>query len=659
MTTATTMPPAPPKTEAPTLAAARAREAAGDPKGADAIYAALYNQQAPDPALMIAWSRLRRRVGDTQNATTMLEVASRAGGGAPVLIEMASMQIDQGRTEQAGALLRQAATAGRSIALDYEAARWEAAQGRLAQAASLFRSVVKADPRHMEARYGLARTLVLLGQPAEAEGAYTAMLKRDPGNPRLMSELAYLYGTQRRFAQALALYEKLAETGLELTREFSQVALGMMHVADWSARDHLTAKLAARMQTGQPAIFEPFALLAATDDPALHRRMAETYAAALRTASVNRARPAPRAIGPADRRLRIGYLCGDFMQHATGLLIAGVIEAHDRDAFEVFAYDYSPEDGSPTRARLVAAFEHFVRLGDESPSASAARIAADEIDILVDLKSYTERSRTEILVLRPAPIQAAFLGYPGTQGAEWVDYIIADATVLPPDQEIHYAERPIRLPFTCYPSDRSRPTPAPDTDRAAHGLPAKGTVFACFNNPFKIAPAVFGAWMAILRRAEGSVLWLYEGNKLVGANLRAAARQAGIDPARLIFAQPATLEAHIARHGCADLFLDTVPYGAHTTALDALWAGLPLLTCAGESWASRVGASLLRAVGLPQLVTTNLDAYTEMALTLAADPVFLQSVRTHLVQARQSSPLFDAAAFARALEQGYRQMAER
>jgi predicted O-linked N-acetylglucosamine transferase (SPINDLY family) len=659
MTTATTMPPAPTAAEPPSLAAARAREAAGDPKGADAIYAALYNQQAPDPALMIAWSRLRRRVGDTQNASTMLEVASRAGGGAAVLIEMASLQIDQGRTEQAGALLRQAATTGRSLALDYEAARWEAARGRLAQAAALFRAVVKADPRHMEARYGLARTLVLLGQPAEAEGAYTAMLKRDPGNPRLMSELAYLYGAQRRFPQALELYERLAETGLDLVREFSQVALGMMHVADWSARDRLTAKLSARMATGRPAIFETFALLAATDDPALHRRMAETFAGALRAASVKRERPAPRSVGPADRRLRIGYLCGDFNQHATGLLLAGVIEAHDRDAFEIFAYDYSPEDGSPTRARLVAAFEHFVRLGDESPSASAARIAADGIDILVDLKSYTERSRTEIMVLRPAPIQAAFLGYPGTQGAEWIDHIIADATVLPPDAEIHYAEQPIRLPVTCYPSDRTRPTPAPDTDRAAHGLPAEGTVFACFNNPFKIAPAVFGAWMDILRRAEGSVLWLYEGNPLIAPNLRAAAKKAGIDPARLIFAKPVTLEAHIARHSCADLFLDTVPYGAHTTALDALWAGLPLLTCTGESWASRVGASLLRAVGLPQLITSDLTAYTEQALTLAADPVLLQSLRAHLVQARQTSPLFDAAAFARALEQAFRQMATR
>jgi predicted O-linked N-acetylglucosamine transferase (SPINDLY family) len=643
----------------PSLAAARAREAAGDVKGADTIYNALYDQQAPDPAVMIAWARLRRRVGDTKNASTMLEVASRAGGGAPVLIEMASLLIDQGQTEQAGALLRQAASAGRSIGLDYEAARWEAARGRLAQAAALFRAVVKADPRHMEARYGLARTLVLLGQPAEAEGAYGAMLKRDPGNPRLMSELAYLYGTQRRFAQALALYERLAETGLELVREFSQVALGMMHVADWSARDRLTARLAARMATGRPAIFETFALLAATDDPALHRRMAETFAGALRSASVKRERPAARGIGPADRRLRVGYLSGDLNQHATGLLLAGVIEAHDREAFEIFAYDYSAEDGSPTRARLVAAFEHFVRLGEESPSASAARIAADEIDILVDLKSYTERSRTEILVLRPAPVQVAFLGYPGTQGAEWVDYIIADDVVLPPDQDVHYAETPVRLPFSCYPSDRSRPAPTPDTDRAAHGLPAEGTVFACFNNPFKIAPAVFGAWMEIVRRVEGSVLWLYEGNPLVAGNLRAAAKQAGIDPARLVFARPVTLAAHIARHGCADLFLDTVPYGAHTTALDALWAGLPLLTCTGESWASRVGASLLRAVGLPQLVTSDLGAYTEMAVTLAADPVLLRSLRAHLVQARQSSVLFDAAAFARGLEAAYRGMASK
>jgi predicted O-linked N-acetylglucosamine transferase (SPINDLY family) len=643
--------------EPPSLAAAHAYEAVGDLAAADAVYAALYNQNAPDPAVMIAWSRLRRRAGDTQNAATMLEVASRAGGGAPALIEMASMLIDQGRGEQAGALLRQASQAGRSIALDFQVGRWQALHQNLPQAAALFRGVMKADPKHLEARYGLARTLTLMGQTAEAEAAYTALLKRDPGNLQIMSELAYLHGTQRRFRDALALYERIADTGVDMVRELSQVALGMMHAGDWSARDRLTARLTERMGTGKPAIFETYTLLAASDDPALHRRMGETFAAALTAVSENRERPAQRTVGPAERRLRIGYLCGDFNHHATALLLAGVMEAHDREAFEVTAYDYSPEDNTPTRARMVAAFEHFVRIGNDSPSAAAARIAADEIDILVDLKGYTERTRTEIMVLRPAPVQVSFLGYVGTQGAPWIDYVIADATVLPPEQQVNWVEQAVRMPASYYPNDRNRPAPEPDTDRVAQGLPADGTVFACFNNPFKITPALFGAWMGILHRVPGSVMWLYEGNPLVAGNLRAEAAKAGIEPARLVFAKPATLEAHIARHGCADLFLDTTPYGAHTTAADALWAGLPLVTCTGESWASRVGASLLRAVGLPDLITGDLAAYADLAVSLAGDPARLASLRAHLLEARQTATLFDAVGFARALETAYRTMA--
>ncbi len=642
----------------PSLAAARAREAAGDVQGADAIYAALYNQQKPDPAVLMAWSRLRRRVGDIQNGVQMLEVAAKAGGGAPVQIEMAGVLIDQGQSEQAGTLLRQIAQGGRSAALDYQYGRWAALNRQLPQAAALFRAAMKADPKHLEARYGLARVLGLMGQPEEAAAAYAALLKRDPHNPQIMVELAYVYGTLRRFADALALYERLAETGADMVRELSQVALGLMHVCDWSARDRLTATLAARMRTGKPGIFETYALLAAVDDPALHRQMAGCFAGALRQASTTRERPAPRGLGPADRRLRIGYLTGDFSQHATALLLAGVIEAHDRDAFELFAYDYSPDDGSPIRARIVAAFEHFVPLGEESPAASAARIAADEIDILVDLKGYTERSRTELLVLRPAPIQVNFLGYTATQGAEWIDYTIADAVVLPPDQDAHYAEMPVRLPGCAWPSDRTRPAPAPDTDRARHGLPAHSVVFACFNNPFKISPETFAAWMQILGAVEGSVLWLYENNGFMAANIRQHAKAAGIHPARLIFAPPATLEDHIARHGCADLFLDTWPYGAHTTGVDALWAGLPTITRSGQSWASRAGASLLRAVGLPELVTHTTGEYINLAISLAGDPDRRAALRAHLFAARDSAPLYDAGAFARHMERAFRVMAE-
>jgi predicted O-linked N-acetylglucosamine transferase (SPINDLY family) len=645
-------------TDTPTLAAAGARAAAGDLQGADAMYAALYDQRSPDPAVMLAWSRLRRRAGDAQNAARMLEVAQRAGGGVPVLVEMAALLIDQGDGARAAQVLRRAAQSGRTVALDYEVARFEAMNRRLPQAASLFRSVTKAEPRHLEARLGLARTLASMGQADEAEGAYTALLKRDPASLPVMSELANLYGSRARYDQALALYDRMEAAGADVMRGVSQVALGMMHVCDWSARDAVIARLAARVRTGTPAVFETYALLAGADDPPLHRRMGEVFAAALRQVCETRARPAARVVGLADRRLRIGYLSGDFNQHATALLMAGVIEAHDRSAFEVFAYDYSPEDGTPMRARMKAAFEHFVVLGDQPPAACAALIAADEIDILVDLKGYTERSRSEILVLRPAPVQVQFLGYVGTQAGEWIDYVIADAVVLPKDQEANWTEAAVRMPASYYPNDRSRPAPVAHVDRAAHGLPEDGVVFACFNNPFKITPEVFAAWMEILTRTPGSVLWLYEGNPFVAANLRAHAMSAGIDAKRLVFAAPALLEEHIARHGCADLCLDTQPYGAHTTGADALWAGVPLLTCMGQSWASRVGASLLHAVGLPELITVDLGAYTDMAVALAADPQRLAALRAHLAAVRDTAPLFDAAAFARGLESAYSTMAE-
>jgi predicted O-linked N-acetylglucosamine transferase (SPINDLY family) len=522
----------------------------------------------------------------------------------------------------------------------------------------LFRDVIKAQPKHLAARYGLARTLALMGRTDEAEGAYAALLKRDPGNLGIMSELANVYGRSTKYAQALALYDQIEAAGVDVVREVSQCALGMMHVADWSGRERVIARLIARMAAGRPAIFETYALLAAVDDPALHRRMGEVFAGALRAVCETRERPASREVGPADRRLRVGYLCGDFNQHATSLLLAGVMEAHDRAAFEVFAYDYSPEDGTPTRARMRGAFEHFVSLGDFPPAACAALIAADEIDILVDLKGYTERSRSEIMVLRPAPVQVQFLGYVATQAGEWIDYVIADAFVLPEDQQANWTERAVRMPASYYPNDRSRPTPPPDCDRAAHGLPAEGFVFACFNNAFKITPVVFAAWMEILARTPGSVLWLYESNPFVAANLRAHARAAGVDAQRLVFAKPARLDEHLARHGCIDLCLDTSPYGAHTTGADALWAGVPLLTCTGQSWASRVGASLLHAVGLPDAITPDLRAYTDLAVAVAGDPERLAAWRAHLASVRDTAPLFDAAAFARGLESAYLTMAD-
>jgi predicted O-linked N-acetylglucosamine transferase (SPINDLY family) len=643
----------------PTLSDARAREAAGDLAAADAIYRDLYDQKAPDPAVLMAWAKLRRRVNDLDNATHMLTLAGRAGGGLPVLIELAGLALDQGKNDEALQMLRQAARTGRSTPLDFQVARCEAAFGRHAQAAALFRDVVRAEPRNLEARLAHAQCLSLAGKREEAVAAYQALLQRAPRQEQALADLAYLYGSLRRFTEALALYDRLEQNGFNVGRELSQVALGMMHMCDWSRRDALRARLAARVALPGPCITEAYAFLAADDDPVLHRQVGERFADAIRQFDSKRQRPAPRGVGPAERRLRVGYLCGDFNQHATSLLLAGVMEAHDRSRFEITAYDYSAEDGSPMRARMKAAFEHFVPLGDEGPAASAARIAADEIDVLVDLKGYTERTRTEIMALRPAPVQVNFLGYVGTQAADWIDYVIADAQVLPAEEQVNWTEAAVHMPHSYYPNDRSRPRPEPVVDRAAYGLPAEGLVIACFNNPFKISPQIFVVWMEILQALPGSVLWLYGNNPFVPDNLRAEAKAAGVDPARLVFAQPAVLEEHLARHGCADIFLDTLPYGAHTTGADALWMGVPVITCTGRSWASRVGASLLHAVGVPELICSTLEEYKSLALALAADAPRREALRKRLLDARETAPLYDAEAFARGLESAYVTMADR
>jgi predicted O-linked N-acetylglucosamine transferase (SPINDLY family) len=638
---------------------AREAERAGDLTGADAIYHAAHNPQTPDAALLMNWARLRRHIGDRENARRMFGLAGRAGAGVDALLELASMALDENRVADATPLLQQAARLGHGPGLDYQRARWEAAQGRHDHAARLFRNVIKAEPRNLEARIGHARVLAYGNRAQESEAAYKALLQRAPEYQPALTDLAYMYGNQRRFPEALALYDRLDQLGAEVAREFSQVALGMMHMCDWSHRAALRACLAARVAKPVPCVTEAYAFFASEDDPALHRQMADRFADAIKAFSATRERPPARLVGPPERRLRVGYLCGDFNQHATSLLLAGVLEAHNRDRFEITAYDYSPEDGTPIRARMRAAFEHFVSLGNEGPEASAKRIAGDGIDVLVDVKGYTERTRSEIMALRPAPVQVNFLGYVGTQAGDWIDYIIADATVLPQDERVHYTEAAVEMPVSWQPNDRSRPRPAVDTDRAAQGLPAEGIVFACFNSPFKISPEIFAVWMDILRDETGSVLWLFEGNQFVGRNLRAEAEKAGIDPARLVFAKPAKLEEHLARHGCADLFLDTLPYGAHTTAADALWAGLPIVTCMGRSWASRVGASLLHAVGLPELIATSLPEYKALVLDLARDPARRASLRDKLLAARDTAPLFDAPAFARALEDAYTEMANR
>ncbi|WP_425487340.1 UDP-N-acetylglucosamine-peptide N-acetylglucosaminyltransferase [Methylocystis heyeri] len=353
-------------------------------------------------------------------------------------------------------------------------------------------------------------------------------------------------------------------------------------------------------------------------------------------------------------KIRLGYLSNDFHDHATALLLVETLEAHDRSRFEVHAYSYGKDDGREMRRRLACAFDHFHDISSNSDNEAARRINDDGIHILIDLKGFTQNTRTSILALRPAPVQVNYLGYPGTLGAELCDYIISDSFVTPDSAAEDYAETFALLPH-CYQPHGRKVLIDPAPDRASAGLPIEGFVFCCFNQAFKLTPGIFDIWCRLLDAVPASVLWLL-GSSAAEGNLRNEALKRGIAASRLIFAPDLPQSRHLARLQLADLVLDTAPYGAHTTASDALWAGVPLITWPGETFASRVAGSLLSAIGLPELIVDCEDDYFERALALASNPNSLAGLRSKLAFNRLTTPLFDVEAYTAALEKLYLEM---
>ncbi len=352
-------------------------------------------------------------------------------------------------------------------------------------------------------------------------------------------------------------------------------------------------------------------------------------------------------------RIRIAYLSADFYGHATAFLMANLFETHDKARFEISAWSFGPAVDDEMRTRLRKSFEHFHEIGTISDADVAAMLRAQEIDIAVDLKGYTLNSRTAIFSHRAAPIQVNYLGFPGTMGADYMDYIVGDPVVTPPEHDAFYSEKIVRLPDTYQINDSTRAISERTPTRAEAHLPESGFVFCCFNNNYKITPDVFDVWMRLLNRVEGSVLWLIEDNVAAAQNLRLEAESRGVRAQRLVFVERLPLAEHLARHRLADLFLDTLPYNAHTTASDALWAGLPVLTCMGNIFPGRVAASLLKAVGLPELITENLSDYEALALKLATVPASLAELKSRLARNRLTHPLFDTDRFRRHIEAAY------
>jgi protein O-GlcNAc transferase len=495
--------------------------------------------------------------------------------------------------------------------------------GRLAEALNLYHRSVQIDPYYARGWHQLGRVLIELGHFDKAVAAYRLVisLKGDSGSPL---------------------------AGLVSARQMT---------CDWDGLEADQNRLISAVRSGSSDV-APIILLTQPCGPADHLACARqtSHAVAKGVRPLPLLHPIPNR--PTGSRLRIGYLSCDFHEHATAHLAAQLFESHDRSQFEVTGYSYGRDDGSPMRARLKAAFDRFVDLAPVSHEVAAERIRGDAIDILIDLKGHCNDGRPQILAYRPAPIQVNFLGYPGSMGAAFIDYIIADPFVVPSDQQKFYHECLVHLPNCYQPNDNKREISTHPKTRRDWSLPEDAFVFCCFNSPHKIARQFFDIWMRLLAAVPKSVLWLIEGNDLASANLCREAKARNIDPSRLIFAPKVPLGDHLVRHGLADLFLDTLPYNAHTTASDALWAGLPVLTCVGHTFAGRVAGSLLTALGLPELITSSPDGYEERALKLARDAPLLAAIRKKLLRNRETAVLFDTGLYTRHIEAAYRKMYE-
>lgn len=521
---------------------------------------------------------------------------------------------------------------------------------RLPEALQGIEAGLALQPDHAGLINNRGTLLALMGHKALAVEAFSRALTLRPDDPVALQNRGHALRALEQFDAAVADYERV----LRLQPDFPYAVGILRHLrlfqADWRTWDADRATLADRLVAGDPGC-TPFEALAFWDDPALHRRAAELFVARDHAADTELG---PISLWPEHERLRVGYFSSDFRAHATMVLMAGLFAAHDRERFDIHVFSFGPETSDAVQARLRQSCAAYHDVREHSDREVAALARALQIDIAVDLKGHTQDCRPGIFAARAAPLQVSYLGFPGTMGAPYIDYLFADARVIAPAQRAQYAEHIVYLPHSYQCTDDQRAIAGAPYRRADFGLPEDAVVYCCFNNTYKITPQVFEIWMQILRAVDGSVLWLLEDMPRAVENLRREAQQRGVAGERLVFAQRLPGPEHLARHALADLFLDTLPYNAHTTASDALWAGLPVLTCQGRGFAACVAGSLLHAVGLPELVTSDLSTYAAQAIRFGQDRAALIDLRRRLGALRSGSPLFDTQRFTRNLESAYR-----
>ncbi|HEX3487628.1 MAG TPA: tetratricopeptide repeat protein [Micropepsaceae bacterium] len=640
--------------------------------------------------LLLRDARRAQAVGNVSDAARLYAQALRADArNVEALLSLGLLHAESGHYEDARRLLAEAVRLCPDSAAAH-CAHGCALQGlgRNADALSAFDAALQRAPDHEEAMFRRANALLALRRFRECIAAYDLYLARHPDSAQswhnrgvAFSELKRFAEARDSFSEAIALrpdsaqswhnrglvqselqdldaaihdHERALSIAPDLPYARGHLVFAKLAACDWHGISEERAKIADAIDAGLPVIV-PFGNIMISESPAAQRQCTQIWMGRHRATA-----PLWRGERYNHGRIRIAYVSGDFRIHPVSILMAGAFEHHDKSRFETIAISYGPDDGSTLRSRAAGAFEHFIDVRGKSDFDTARLLREMEADIVIDLMGPTAGCRNGIFAARPAPVQVNYLGYPGTMACGFMDYILADRIVIRADEERHYSEKIVYLPHTYLPGDDARAISSITPSRADAELPEHGFVFCSFNNTYKFTPEIFATWMRILTAVEGSVLWLPESNGPVRRNLVREAEARGVAGERIVFApfvdDPA---AHLARLRLADLFLDTLPCNAHTTASDALSAGLPVLTCKGTTFAGRVAASLLHAAELDELVTDSLPAYEAKAISLARDPAALVAIKAKLAHNRRAAPAFDTARFTRNLERAFEEMRAR
>ncbi len=570
----------------------------------------------------------------------------------------------------------------------FQEAATDVRRGDYDHAIAAYQRILDADPANRDALNNLGALYLLLGRTGVAIDGLTRLVEKYPGYAAGLCNLADAHRGRGDLKSAIEFYQRAIRSRPDFAKAYRGLAIALlmtdrpletvqscarlltlepdhplglsllvfakMRICEWQGISGLIDKIKTLVDKGSGEI-EPFVFAILPTTCAEQDKCARQYSRA-RYGRAASWRADPAGILDPARRLTIGYISFDFRQHATSTLVGGLFENHDRRNFKVNAYSYGPDDGSDLRQRIVRSLDSFVDISNLSYAEAASRIRDDKVDVLIDLMGYTTGGRPQIAALRPAPIQVNYLGYPGTMGANFIDYVIADKIIASSELQRFCAEKIVFLPRCWQANDRQRPDLPETPTRAAEGLPEDAVVFCCFNNPYKLNARMFDIWLDILQAVPTGVLWLLDDGQFAVRNLRRYAAGRGVDPRRVVSAPLRKHAEHLARHRLADIFLDTLPVNALTTASDALWMGLPLITCPGDTPVSRGASSLLHAVGLSELSCGSLEAYKEMAVRLAQDPERRRDLGRQLLESRLSSELFDAGGLVRALEAAYRQM---